>query len=298
MFEWLFSWEVTSWVVAGAIAVALGVLALDDFRLAKLFFIIAAADAAGGIAMWGIKTTRPTWLSALTAGLLVGAIAAMTIFVFRYVDGKEQKKKVGDSSESKKEPYDIDVNTALLSPIRQHGCGWWLVSSLPVGSNYIASPANVAIYASIINQQSNPAIVRNVKVEMRTASGEWAQLFRLDTIGSSAFFGMNAKESRAIIDNSVLLDRLIFERSLEPYKPVMGWLLFEYPKEYGPTFLGEFRVTIHDSAGAEYISPVLSSSPGIGNTKMQGGYIPVSTVLTDLTRFDMLYQSDRAPFVP
>lgn len=46
--EWLFSWEVGSWVVGGAIAAAFSFLALDDFKLAKLFFLLAAGDAIGG----------------------------------------------------------------------------------------------------------------------------------------------------------------------------------------------------------------------------------------------------------
>jgi hypothetical protein len=90
--EWLFSWEVSSWVVASAIAVAFAFLALDDFKLAKLFFLIGAADASGGVIMWGVKTQRPLWQLSLAVFLLMGGIGALTVLAIRYVENKRAAK--------------------------------------------------------------------------------------------------------------------------------------------------------------------------------------------------------------
>ena len=49
----------------------------NDFRLAQIFFLIAAADASGGVLMWGIKTNGPTWQLALAAFMLIGGIQWM-----------------------------------------------------------------------------------------------------------------------------------------------------------------------------------------------------------------------------
>jgi hypothetical protein len=89
--EWLFSWEVTSVVVALAISVALGVLALNDFWPAKFLFLIAAADAIGGT----IMSISRSGLSASWQGVLVfvagGSICLLLFLSFRYVDSKKDK---------------------------------------------------------------------------------------------------------------------------------------------------------------------------------------------------------------
>jgi hypothetical protein len=95
--DWLFSWEVSSWIVGGTFAAALGVLALDDFKLARVFFLIAAADAAGGIVMWGVKSQNQTWQAVLAVFLLVGSVGALTVLAFRYVDNKQKHKQAKDN---------------------------------------------------------------------------------------------------------------------------------------------------------------------------------------------------------
>ena len=106
MLEWLFSWEVTSWAVGLLTAFALGLLALDDYKAAKLFFLIAAADAAGGVVMWGTKARIPTWQLVIAVFILVGGIGALTVLALRYVDSKRQAKEAKSdpaSAESAKE---------------------------------------------------------------------------------------------------------------------------------------------------------------------------------------------------
>jgi hypothetical protein len=91
--EWLFSWEVSSWVVGGAIAAAFSFLALDDFKLAKLFFLLAAADAVGGIVMWGAKTDLPPWGRSLLIFVMIGSIGLLAVQALRYVDKKQRAKQ-------------------------------------------------------------------------------------------------------------------------------------------------------------------------------------------------------------
>jgi len=91
MTEWLFSWEVVSVIVALAISIGLGVLALSDYKLAKLFFLIAAADATGGVLMWGRKSELPHWAIGLIVFAAVGGIAVVTLRALWYVDSKKSR---------------------------------------------------------------------------------------------------------------------------------------------------------------------------------------------------------------
>jgi hypothetical protein len=110
---WLFSWEVSSWVVGGAIAAAFSFLALDDFKLAKLFFLLAAADAIGGIVMWGAKTELPPWGRSLLIFAMIGSIGVLADQALRYVD-KKQKTKLSQSASPEVQPS--VTLTAYLQP--------------------------------------------------------------------------------------------------------------------------------------------------------------------------------------
>jgi hypothetical protein len=91
--EWLSSWEVTSFVVGALVGCAFAVLGMDDFRLARLFFLLAAADAAGGIVMWGIKANLPEWQRSLLVFLLCGAVGVLCVQAFRYVGARRKAKE-------------------------------------------------------------------------------------------------------------------------------------------------------------------------------------------------------------
>ena len=86
--EWLFSWEVSSWIVGLGIALGCGFVASSDFKLARLFFLIAAADATGGIAMWGAKGQLSLWQSYTAVFLMAGVVGVLTFSAFRYTDKK------------------------------------------------------------------------------------------------------------------------------------------------------------------------------------------------------------------
>lgn len=91
--ELLFRWEVTSVVVVFLVGIGLAVLALNDFKRAKLFFLLSAADAIGGTAMAIDKSGIPSWAMGITAFLGCGLIGLMLLASFRYVDRKEAEKR-------------------------------------------------------------------------------------------------------------------------------------------------------------------------------------------------------------
>jgi len=91
--EWLFSWEVTSWVVALLVALGFAFLGMDDYRLAKLFFLLSAADAIGGIEMWGISTAMPAWQRNVIVFVVVGGTGVLLVQSFNYVHKRRHAKE-------------------------------------------------------------------------------------------------------------------------------------------------------------------------------------------------------------
>ncbi len=89
--ERLFSWEVTSWVVGIAISCAIGILALNDFRLAKFFFLIAAADATGGTIMSISRSGLNVWWQGVLVFAAGGCICLFLFVSIRYVDSKKER---------------------------------------------------------------------------------------------------------------------------------------------------------------------------------------------------------------
>lgn len=86
--EWLFSWEATSVFVGILITIGLGVLALNDFKAAKVFFMLATADAAGGISMWGANSPMPPVARTLIVFVATGLIGIFAVQSIRYVNRK------------------------------------------------------------------------------------------------------------------------------------------------------------------------------------------------------------------
>lgn len=72
--EWLFSWQVVSASIGVFVTIGLGVLALDDFKAAKVFFPLSAVDAVSGIVMAGSKSTLTTWVTNLVVICAAGAV--------------------------------------------------------------------------------------------------------------------------------------------------------------------------------------------------------------------------------
>jgi len=117
MLEWLFSWEVSSAVVALAISVGLAVLALSDYKLAKVSFMIAAADAWGGIIMWGGKYDLPAWSRSLIVFFAAGLVAVLLVQSLKYVDSKKPKTAKLDGPGSGPEASETKTNPVALGTI-------------------------------------------------------------------------------------------------------------------------------------------------------------------------------------
>jgi hypothetical protein len=113
MLDWLLSWEVSSVVVGVCISIALGVLALNDYKLAKIFFLLAACDAIGGVSMGATKWNMPSWATSLTVFLMSGLIGLLLLQSLLYVDGKRDDK---DSKPTETKP---DNTSQPLKPPAQ-----------------------------------------------------------------------------------------------------------------------------------------------------------------------------------
>ncbi|HEX3570225.1 MAG TPA: hypothetical protein VHU44_05325 [Acidobacteriaceae bacterium] len=101
MLELLFSWEVTSVVAAFFAAAALAVLAMNDFRLAKALFLIAAVDAVGGIVVGANRSELNVFWQGAIVFLGGGLVCVLLLFSLRYVDSKKAKEPPGPTSHGK-----------------------------------------------------------------------------------------------------------------------------------------------------------------------------------------------------
>jgi hypothetical protein len=91
--EWLFSWEVASVIVAIAIGTALATIAPKACKAAKTCFLLASADAIGGVTMWGAKNPSSTWLSAMLVFVACGIFGLSALFLLEYVGLKEAQER-------------------------------------------------------------------------------------------------------------------------------------------------------------------------------------------------------------
>jgi hypothetical protein len=157
--ERLFSWEVVGFVVALFIGVAFAFVGLNDFRLAKLCFLIAAADAAGGTVMWGKDTSMPPSARMVIVFLGMGLIGLLSMWSLRYVDGKQTIATRQDAA-----PV---VETPSL-----HVTDW---ERLPIP---LMAGKPLTIHLHIRNQSNSPVTViakySTIWVNGRTENMDWA----------------------------------------------------------------------------------------------------------------------------
>jgi hypothetical protein len=91
--EQVLSWEVLGWVVGLSIPLGLGVLALDEFRAAKICFLVAAIILAMKDAYWEVITNRPWYVRLPISIVLIGLIGGMLIESLRWVDRRGFRNK-------------------------------------------------------------------------------------------------------------------------------------------------------------------------------------------------------------
>jgi hypothetical protein len=229
--EWLFSWEVTSVVVGGGITVAFYGLALNDFKLAKLFILIAAADASWIVRLWGVKTQRTPW-QLIGVYTLIVVIGALTIRVLRYVD----KKRLLASPNIKGEILEY-----------QPQISW---SPRPG----IASV--VLLKASLVNHSAVPVGIETWMLELIAADGStyettetcslagWSEArkeLHFITAGHSA----TTTEYKELED----LRNLVREKRLEQGALSEGWLAFAFKDEDINGLCARPRLILTDTLG-------------------------------------------------
>jgi hypothetical protein len=283
MLEWLFSWEVVSVMVGLLVSIGLGVLALDDFKLAKLFFLSAAADAVGGMVMWGVKTDVPPWVRNGIVFVSVGLIGVLLVQSFRYVDRKEVAKK-GNSS------FSVDFGTQFVNVNRNGG---WMWVSYNVDT---LSPIHLAHCLTITNtSESTPAMIKAFSIDVAGNDNNWVKMVRLP---SGFIFSTNnpwdEKESVQSLELSdgFLLDS-ITNRSFGPKESARGWILYGAPPNYDsyPRPL-RFRVRIKDMADREFIEEIkYADKPSEDRLQMCGIRAVPTTV--KLSKYKLRFYGDQ-----
>lgn len=91
--ERLLSWEAMLAIVLGLPGIGLAFLALDDFKIAKLCFVGAAADAVGFIVWQAPNMDSNTTWRAVFVFVVVGMIGVLADQSLKYVDRKKEQKE-------------------------------------------------------------------------------------------------------------------------------------------------------------------------------------------------------------
>lgn len=272
--EWLFSWEVSSWIVGIAIAVGFVFVSLDDFKLAKLFFLIAAADAAGGMLMWGFRTQRPLWQLIIAVFVLMGGVGALTVLLFRYVDHKQINRQLTTGPSSKNLVCQVMAASFELHLYRFY-------QFPPVYFQRLDTMLRV----SLTNQTGKPLYIRGYSVAALVGI-EWVQFKNADSAAFEpyAFGVMGSKNGKGFIRRFDLsengFDYVMQQRSLEPDQNLELWMFFISGLSHkDQANISQFKFVFYDRANEEF--PCISAY----TTKNDKGTV-VGTSTGDLKALD------------
>lgn len=288
----------------GGIVLAIILLVLDKAGRLKGGWLFGLLCLAGGMTLfialgnsWVIDAPSKwkVWRIVFMIAAVALVYSGLTIWISGpSVEVTKQENATPSILEAKKEPippapYAVRIDTTLFSPRRDINIPIFM--AYPGLHGETLSLVNAALFLTIVNQQSIPVMLSEYSIEMRTAEGSWAALIRLSAIGKTVYTGSDTRSLARISDNSAFLDIIVVGRTLQPHETIRGWSFFEYPKGYGPTFVPEFKLTLKDYGGTEYISPVLSSTPGEG-AQVQG--FTIGHGKFDLSKADQKYWGDPA----
>ena len=107
MMERLLSWEATLAIVLGLPGIGLAFLALNDFRIAKLCFLGAAADAIGFMVWQTSQMQINSTLRTIFVFVGVGAIGVLADQSLKYVNRKREQK-------DKRQKIIATINTRIV----------------------------------------------------------------------------------------------------------------------------------------------------------------------------------------
>jgi hypothetical protein len=286
--EWLFSWEVSSVVVPSLAGAALTFLALDDFKLAKSFFLIAAADASGGVIMWGAKTQRPLWQTSVVVFVMMGSIGILTVLAFRYVEKKrEEKQPVVLPAAPFLIKFDVVIEVSPPGNLQPHS-GFWITT--PYAK--LVSPVDILTFLKIVNLQTVPSAIESYALEALVGD-EWIKLIRIDPRAGNIYYTGSSFQSSIPIDVSQnALDFTLPTKQLGSHESIAGWAFFEDPHQSGQR-VDTFRMTLRDAAGTEFssiIKPPYSKSDILDPSTMH-----VLPGRHDISSFKVMHYSDSHP---
>ena len=87
--EGLLGWDVIGWIIGFLLPIGVGVLALNEFRLAKCCFVISAAILLIKAFSWGVTTDQPVEMRAIIIILSFGIVGVVLVESFRWIDRKQ-----------------------------------------------------------------------------------------------------------------------------------------------------------------------------------------------------------------
>jgi hypothetical protein len=298
MWSFIFSWPVVAVVGPGLVFLGFGVLSMTppEVEFAQACFAIGYLVILLKIAWWiTFELTEPLWQRAVFIILVFAAVGVLWFSSTAFAWSKLSTTTLNTAHEKQqtpKENFFVKTDAVVSSKTRALGS---VISVVYSGSKGVTiSPANVALFLSITNLRETPVMLADYTVEVLTDDEQWAPLIRIPAIpafGSQAYMGRDLAKLNPIPDNSIFLESQLAGKAIQPHNPARGWALFEYPHNYGPGFMQEFKVTIKDYDGVVFVSPILIPSPSSGGgAQMQSLLFSPKTV--DMSRAHVKFWSD------
>lgn len=235
-------------VVVALIGTAFTFVSLNDFKLAKTCFLIAAADAWGGIAMWGLRSERPTWQILAVVFVGVGAIGVFLVLALRYV-GEKKGLKVTSSGKLL-----CDVMAVQLEPVYR------FFQEPPVYFQRLDTTLRI----SLTNQTGKPLYIKDQSVEALVGT-EWIKFKNADRAAFEPYaFGIMTPlgEGNPLIRRFDLsrngFDFVMQRKPIGVDENMELWMFFISgiaPKDLAN--VSQFRFVFYDSAKKEFpcVSP-------------------------------------------
>ncbi|MGC2694884.1 MAG: hypothetical protein WA738_03755 [Candidatus Angelobacter sp.] len=153
------------------------------------------------------------------------------------------------------EPFVVELLGSMFSEDRDHGCGFWVRYKGAHGDT--VSPANVALYLRIANAQAVPVTITSYTIESKNANGQWIRLFRIPTIATLPYYGIDLQRTMVFREDNKFLDRMLQSGPIKARQYVVGWSIYEYPKANSSyRFVPEYRITVEGALGEYYVKEI------------------------------------------
>jgi hypothetical protein len=222
---------------------------------------------------------------------LTGLVVTTSVLTWQAT--KQETATVTTSSPA---PFYLTVGPEMNTDIRSH-TGYMIAAFETKRGDYTIIPINLWLFVSLTNLQPFQSMIDGYSVEMRTKTGKWITLNRVDT-RPSQFYTIQDGLEHARLLQLVRLDDVLLSRWLQPRENASGWMFFEYPLgSDGDGFDVAFRITLADMAGVQFRSDVLTVGGSLGgNQRIQAATINVTPQIVDLRRAVIKYaEQDSKP---